>query len=122
MHYHCSRRPRRAPVSNRAGKYKQIREILEPLPDRRFDTSTIRVQYVTGFGTAYVDAYEQVRYGLNATQGSGVQSTPTNAIVFTNMWERCAHRVKLSQPQNLLKSCKHGASEQVGSDIAGRFK
>lgn len=55
---------RRTPESNRAGKYKQIREILEPLPDRRFDTSTIRVPYVTGFGTAYVDAYEQVRYGL----------------------------------------------------------
>lgn len=45
-----------------AGKYKQIREILEPLPDRRFDPSTIRVPYVSGFGTAYVDAYEQVKH------------------------------------------------------------
>lgn len=42
------------------GKYKQIREILEPLPDRRFDPSIVRVPYVSGFGTAYVDAYEQV--------------------------------------------------------------
>lgn len=45
----------------RVGKYKQIREILEPVPERRFDPSTIRVPYVSGFGTAYVDAYEQVR-------------------------------------------------------------
>ncbi len=48
-------------VPHRAGKYKQIREILEPLPERRFDPTTVRVPYVSGFGTAYVDAYEQVR-------------------------------------------------------------
>lgn len=49
-------------VNDETGKYKQIREILEPLPDRRFDPSTVRVPYVSGFGTAYVDAYEQVTY------------------------------------------------------------
>ncbi|CBN77180.1 Response receiver [Ectocarpus siliculosus] len=58
-------------VLTRRGKYKQIREILEPLPDRRFDTSTIRVPYVTGFGTAYVDAYEQEPFNLNKTDDHG---------------------------------------------------
>lgn len=43
-----------------SGKYKQIREILEPLPDRRFDGSIVRVPYVPDYGTAYVEAYEQV--------------------------------------------------------------
>lgn len=58
MHTCISPTFHRAPIKK--GKYKQIREILEPLPDRRFDVSTVRVPYVSGFGTAYVDAYEQV--------------------------------------------------------------
>lgn len=49
------------------GKYKQIREILEPLPERRFDPSTVRVPYVSGFGTAYVEAYEQVIHAASCT-------------------------------------------------------
>lgn len=43
-----------------SGKYKQIREILDPLPERRFDPGIVRVPYVEDFGTAYLDAYEQV--------------------------------------------------------------
>ncbi|CAM9283295.1 unnamed protein product, partial [Pylaiella littoralis] len=58
-------------VLTRRGKYKQIREILEPLPDRRFDPSTIRVPYVSGFGTAYVDAYEQEPFNLNKVDDHG---------------------------------------------------
>ncbi|CAN0141239.1 unnamed protein product, partial [Ectocarpus sp. 12 AP-2014] len=58
-------------LTRRGMYYKQIREILEPLPDRRFDTSTIRVPYVTGFGTAYADAYEQEPFNLNKTDDHG---------------------------------------------------
>lgn len=52
--------PRVIRRTDTAGKYKQIREILEPLPERRFDQSIVRVPYVKDYGTAYVDAYEQV--------------------------------------------------------------
>lgn len=48
------------------GKYRQAREILQSLPDRRFDDSIVRVPYVPDYGTAYVDAYEQVSPGINA--------------------------------------------------------
>eukprot|EP00752_Nemacystus_decipiens_P011149 g9905.t1 len=58
-------------VLTRRGKYKQIREILEPLPDRRFDPSIVRVPYVSGFGTAYVDAYEQEPFNLNKVDDHG---------------------------------------------------
>ncbi|CAM9274089.1 unnamed protein product, partial [Hapterophycus canaliculatus] len=58
-------------VLARRGKFKQIREILEPLPDRRFDPSTVRVPYVSGFGTAYVDAYEQEPFNLNKVDDHG---------------------------------------------------
>lgn len=53
--------------SSLPGKYKQIREILAPLPDRRFDKSIVRVPYVSDYGTAYVDAYEQVRTRISCT-------------------------------------------------------
>ena len=59
------------------GKYKQIREILEPLPDRRFDSSIVRVPYVPDYGTAYVEAYEQVLWALNRRDRGGFVSLQT---------------------------------------------
>ena len=48
-----------------SGKYKHIREIARPLPNRRFGKSAVRVQYVADNGTVHVDAYEQIIRSLD---------------------------------------------------------
>ena len=49
-------------------KYKQIREIIKPLPNRGFDKSAVRAQYVADNGTVYVDVYEQVIRSLDVNK------------------------------------------------------
>ncbi|CAM9154605.1 unnamed protein product [Discosporangium mesarthrocarpum] len=58
-------------LTRRVGKYKKIREILEPLPIREFDKSIVRVPYVPEIGTAYVEAYEQEPFNLNKMDENG---------------------------------------------------
>jgi len=55
----------------RHGKYKKIQDAVDPLQNRKFDPSLVRVPYVEDFGTAYVDAYEREIFNLNKTDDFG---------------------------------------------------
>lgn len=52
-------------------KFEKIKEALESLPLKHFDTSCIRVQYVENIGTAYIKSYEEDFFHLNKIDEHG---------------------------------------------------
>ncbi|CAM9463113.1 unnamed protein product [Chrysoparadoxa australica] len=55
----------------RHGKYKKLKEILEQLPNRLFEKSLVRVQYVADIGTSYQEGYEKEPFNMNKTDEHG---------------------------------------------------
>ncbi|KAJ1456598.1 hypothetical protein M885DRAFT_463166 [Pelagophyceae sp. CCMP2097] len=55
----------------RHGKYKKVLEALEGLPNKKFDSSLVKVAYVNDFGTAYLDSYEREHFNLNKADEHG---------------------------------------------------
>ena len=55
----------------RNGRYKNLKEALGPLPNRRFDPSNVDIQYVEDFGTQYKEEYERQAFHLNKVDNFG---------------------------------------------------
>ena len=52
-------------------KYKKLKEALEQVPNKPFDQSITKVQFVQGHGTAYLEHYEREGFNLNKTDEHG---------------------------------------------------
>jgi hypothetical protein len=52
-------------------KLDTLRQALQDIPDKRFDEINVRVQYMEGIGTVYVEDYDKVKFGLNKTDDYG---------------------------------------------------
>ena len=55
----------------RHGKYKTLKKALEPLPDRDFDPSTVKKQYLPEAGTVYDDATQRLVFHINMCDDKG---------------------------------------------------
>jgi ankyrin repeat protein len=52
-------------------KLDTLRHALQGIPDKRFDEINVRVQYVDGIGTVYVEDYDKVKFSMNKTDEYG---------------------------------------------------
>eukprot|EP00948_MAST-09A_sp_MAST-9A-sp1_P002301 g2301.t1 len=55
----------------RNGRYKNFKEALSSLPQRRFDPSNVEFQYVTDVGTVYKEEYDRLRFHINKVDDNG---------------------------------------------------
>ena len=55
----------------RHSKLKKLKEALDQIPAKRFDPQLVKAAYVEDFGTAYMDAYEQMVFNLNKVDEFG---------------------------------------------------
>ena len=55
----------------RHSKLKKLKEALDQIPSKRFDPQLVKAAYVEDFGTAYMDAYEQMAFNLNKVDEFG---------------------------------------------------
>jgi len=52
-------------------KFETLQNALQHIPIKLFDESNIRIQYVEGYGTAYVDGYGMSKFAINKTDDHG---------------------------------------------------
>lgn len=52
-------------------KLDTLRHALQGIPDKRFDEINVRVQFVDGIGTFYVEDYDKVKFSMNKTDEYG---------------------------------------------------
>ena len=52
-------------------KYKKLKEALSQIPNKPFDNSVVKVQFIEGIGSAYIDQYEKEPFNLNKTDEHG---------------------------------------------------
>jgi len=52
-------------------KYKKLKEALNQIQNKPFDSSVVKVQYIEGIGTAYIDQYEKEPFNMNKTDEHG---------------------------------------------------
>ncbi len=55
----------------RHSKFAIIKEALDYLPNKKFDKTLIKVNYVTDHGTVYVEGYERLLFHINKTDEHG---------------------------------------------------
>jgi pimeloyl-ACP methyl ester carboxylesterase len=52
-------------------KLDTLRQALQDIPDKRFDEINVRVQYMEGIGTVYLEDYNKVKFSMNKTDDYG---------------------------------------------------